>query len=182
MNDHLRFLPQATSILKDEKGVVLISALMILVLLTIIGIASTNVSNTETKIATSEAIYQQNLYRAEGATLETVEIMEDPDFNPKIAHDWIYKSATEFTEDNLYKPDFWDGKVDLGGTTGPVGSVALPDTHTSIFVIYEGIAYEETGETLELNIPKIHSYAIYGHCQPPNRGATTIEIGYLKPY
>ena len=78
MNNHMRFLPQATSILKEEKGVVIITALMILVLLTIIGIASTTVSNTETKIATSEAVYQQNFYQAEGATMEAVERMEKP--------------------------------------------------------------------------------------------------------
>ena len=60
---------KTTSILNNEDGVVMIAALMVLVLLTIIGIASTNISNTEIRISTHELIHQQNFYRAEGATM-----------------------------------------------------------------------------------------------------------------
>jgi Tfp pilus assembly protein PilX len=81
----IRIWPKATSILNNEEGAVIIAALMVLVLLTIIGIASTNVSNTEVKIATHELIHQQNLYQAEGATLIALEEMEKL-FNPKEAN------------------------------------------------------------------------------------------------
>jgi len=70
------FWPKTTSIFKNEEGVVMIAALLILVLLTIIGIASTNISNTEVKIAVHELIHQQNFYRAEGATLQALDLME----------------------------------------------------------------------------------------------------------
>jgi hypothetical protein len=173
MNDHLRLLPQAKSILKDEKGVVLITALMILVLLTIIGIASTTVSNTETKIATSEAVYQQNFYRAEGATMEAVEQMESlPD--PKTADPgWLWASLGTFTEDNLYDSPFWEGSM----------SDATPEpstlSDTRFVVVSEGIA---AGSSLDMGSSKIHGYIIYGRCAPPKRGATIVEIGYLKAF
>ena len=51
----IMFWPKTTSILKNEEGAVIIAALLVLVLLTIIGIASTNISNTEVKIAAHEA-------------------------------------------------------------------------------------------------------------------------------
>ncbi len=78
----IKIWPKATSILNNEGGAVIIAALMVLVLLTIIGIASTNVSNTEVKIATHELIHQQNFYQAEGATLIALEEMEKL-LNPK---------------------------------------------------------------------------------------------------
>jgi Tfp pilus assembly protein PilX len=168
MNDHLRFVPQATSILKDEKGVVLITALMILVLLTIIGIASTNVSNTETKIATSEAIYQQNLYRAEGATMEAVEQMESL-ADPKIATlPGLLSSIDTVTEDNIYDFAFWEASG---------GQSAL--SNTSYLVNPKGIA---GGSSLDMGSSKVHKYVIYGLCRPDKRGATMVEIGYLKAF
>ena len=176
MNDHLRFVPQATSILKDEKGVVLIAAMMILVLLTIIGIASTTVSNTETKIATNEAVYQRNFYRAEGATMEAVEVMEGLP-NPKTAAPgWLWASLNTFTEDNLNEITFWEGTM-TGADAVPEPSITLVDT---TYVVVSGGIVE--GESLDMGSTKIHRYAVYGHCAPPNRGATTVEIGYLKAF
>jgi hypothetical protein len=175
MNDHMRFLPQATSMLKEEKGVVIITALMILVLLTIIGVASTTVSNTETKIATNEAVYQQNFYQAEGATMEAVEEMESL-ADPKTADpDWLWGALDTFTEDNLIDTTFWEGTM-AGADAKPEPST-LSDTR---FVAVSGGIVE--GESLDIGSTKIHSYVIYGRCAPPNRGATTIEIGYLKAF
>lgn len=176
MNNHMRFFSQATSILKDERGVVIITALMILVLLTIIGIASTTISNTESKIATNQAVYQQNFYQAEGATMEAVEVMEGL-ANPKTAAPgWLWASLNTFTEDNLNDTTFWDGTM-MGADAVPEPSAALSDT---TFVVVSGGIVE--GESLDIGSTKIHRYAIYGRCAPPRRGATTVEIGYLKAF
>ena len=64
------------SLLKNEQGAVLLVSLLILVLLTITGIASMRVSNTEVRIAGHETVYQRNFYRAEGATLEAMDLLE----------------------------------------------------------------------------------------------------------
>jgi type IV pilus assembly protein PilX len=50
---------------KNEQGSVIVAALMILVLLTIIGIAATNMSTTEIGISTNSLLYERAFYAAE---------------------------------------------------------------------------------------------------------------------
>ena len=108
------FRPKTIGILNNEKGSVIIAALMVLVLLTIIGISSTNVSNTEIKISTHELIYQQHFYRAEGATLEAfldMEGIEDPEANPP-SYLWSHLAPNTFVEETTpYDKTFWDGSM-----------------------------------------------------------------------
>ena len=169
------FWPRTTSSLNNEKGTVIIAALMVLVLLTIIGIASTNVSNTEIKIAGREMIYQQNFYRAEGATLEALNIMENLD-NPKTADPaWLWAALNTFAVETPYDSTFWDGTL--------VDADAIPEPSTladTRYAVVSGGIIE--GESLDMGSTKIHRYAIYGRCAPPNRGAVTVEIGYLKAF
>ncbi len=184
--------PKATSILNNEGGAVIIAALMILVLLTIIGIASTNVSNTEVKIATHELIHQQNLYQAEGATLIALEEMEKL-FNPKEANPpWLWQRTdydstyTDFTTEMAFNKDLWAGNstIEYDGETitvdsspEPVAGELLSDS--SFFVYYRGILPKEP---LEIGVTKRYRYDIYGRCEPQNRGAVTVEIGYIKAF
>jgi hypothetical protein len=50
---------------KNEQGSVIVAALMILVLLTIIGIAATHMSTTEISISTNSLLYERAFYTAE---------------------------------------------------------------------------------------------------------------------
>ena len=52
-------------ILTNDKGSAILVALMILVLLTIIGMAATQNSNTELKITTNSQLYKMAFYAAE---------------------------------------------------------------------------------------------------------------------
>jgi len=172
MNDHMQFLPQATSILKEEKGVVIITALMILVLLTIVGVASTTISNTETKIATNEALYLQSLYQAEGATQEVIERMRQAGFNPQ-AESWISQKSSGFNSALATDSEFWSGDME-GMEKEPIASV-LKDT--SLFVVIE-----KTDVEAELDVPVRHYFTVYGRCEPPRGGSTTVEIGYIEKF
>jgi hypothetical protein len=51
---------------RDERGSVIVAALMMLVLLTIIGLAATNMSTTEINISTNSLLYERAFYAAEG--------------------------------------------------------------------------------------------------------------------
>ena len=171
----IMFRPKTIAVLNNEKGSVIIAALMVLVLLTIIGVASTNISNTEIKISTHELIYQQNFYRAEGATLEAVETMENL-ANPKTADpDWLWGTLDTFTADTAADSTLWDGSM--------TDADAIPEpsklSDTRFVVVSTGIM---EGESLDIGSSKIHRYAIYGRCAPPKRGSTTVEIGYLKAF
>lgn len=192
MHKKIRIWSKATSILNNEGGAVIIAALMVLVLLTIIGIASTNVSNTEVKIATHELIHQQNLYQAEGATLLALEEMQKL-LDPKDADpSWLWQSTdldsvfTVFEPDMAYDSALWDGDstieyegetVTVDSTPEPVPGDLYPDSR--YFVVYKGLVPKEP---LEIGVTKRYRYDIYGRCAPRNRGAVAVEIGYIKAF
>ena len=174
MRTQLNFIKNSTSILKNEDGAVLVAAILILVLLTIVGIVSTNISNTEINTAFNEIIYQQNLYRAEGATIESVDLLDgiaDPKTNPP---SWLEPDLDQITDADINDPTFWQSG--LSGTM-PQASSTLDDT--TFVVVSEGLV---SGTSLGMGSSKVHSYAVFGRSAPPNRGATIIEIGYLKAF
>jgi type II secretory pathway pseudopilin PulG len=191
----IRIWPKATPILNNEEGAVIIAALMVLVLLTIIGIASTNVSNTEVKIATHELIHQQNLYQAEGATLLALVEMEKLD-NPKLTDPtWLWQSTdadsvfTVFEPEMAYNDDLWNGdafEYEVEGTMTTVMPDSTPETvagelfsDSRYFVVYRGVLPKEP---LEIGVTKRYRFDIYGRCAPRNRGAVAVEIGYIKAF
>jgi len=171
MNEHSRCLPQAASILKEEKGVVLITALMILVLLTIVGVASTTISNTETKIATNEALYLQSLYQAEGATMEVIERMSQAGFDPESVS-WIL-STSEYSSAMNTDSELWGEEIE--GTTKKPDASVLDNT-----TLLAGI--DKIDPELELDMPVRYYFTIYGRCEPPRGGSTTVEIGYIEKF
>ncbi|MGP8323535.1 MAG: pilus assembly PilX family protein [Methanosarcinaceae archaeon] len=63
--------------INNEEGSVIVIALIILVLLTMTGIAATNNTVIELQIVRNEAIYRQNFYRAGAAVIEAAERLED---------------------------------------------------------------------------------------------------------
>ena len=191
------FWPVATSILNNEEGVVIIAAMMVLVLLTIIGIASTNISNTEIKIASHGLIHQQNFYEAEGATMLAMEEMEKL-ANPKVADpSWLWQLTdadsvfTAFEPEMACDSNLWKGyNYDWEGSTVAPDAIPYelptevfendrPISDTRYFVVYRGVL---PGEPLEIGMPKRYRYAIYGRCAPRNKGATTVEVGFIKAY
>jgi len=59
-----------THLLGDESGFVLVTALMIMVILTLMGVASMTIRNTEQSIAKNSEVFQFNFYSVEASTLE----------------------------------------------------------------------------------------------------------------
>lgn len=60
----------------DENGFVLITALLILVVLTIIGIAATTNTSLELQIAGNDKVHKETFYGAEGAAILGAELLE----------------------------------------------------------------------------------------------------------
>ncbi len=164
--------------LKNEKGAIfIVAAVMILVLLTIIGIASMNTSNTEVRIAGYDIDYQQNFYHVEGATLETVELMESI-ANPKTAGpSWLEPNIGVVTGNDIFSAAFWQAG---NGTVTPQVSSTLSDTQ--FLAVSEGAMSGKSGTSLAMGSSKVHRFTIYGRSAPPGRGETIVEIGYLKAF
>ncbi len=84
-----------TSALKNEKGVVLVIALIMLILLTFIGISSISSSVFETKISGNERVESSAFYAAEGGV--EVGISRLPDitaYSGNIGSDESYRSGS----------------------------------------------------------------------------------------
>lgn len=64
--------------LNNDKGSVIIAALMILALLTIIGFAATNMSTTELNISTNSLLYERAFYTAEAGLQHAKELLRAP--------------------------------------------------------------------------------------------------------
>jgi Tfp pilus assembly protein PilX len=169
----MRFLSSTPRVFRNQHGAVLYGVLMVLLLLTIIGIASTKVSNTEVQTSTNELIYQQNFYRAEGATMEAAELLEAiPDPSKATTATWLDRVVHSVADSTIRTWSF-------GGSPAPKSSASLALTDASFIALSEGVA---KGSSLDVESSKVHGYAIYGRSAPPNRGATTIGIGYLKAF
>ena len=156
--------------LKNEQGYFLVmSTIMLLALLTIISIAATNTANTEVQIAGNDAVYQRNLYLAEGAAMEAVDHLQN-DSNPRKLEFVVLGLKTI---DDLTYIDHWD--TDPGGKKG---ISTLDATGKTRFVAgYEGAP---TGYSLGMGKPKVHEFAVYGRTE--KQGVTTIKIGYRKAF
>jgi Tfp pilus assembly protein PilX len=72
---------KATAPLQNENGIALIVALMLLVLLTLLGMAATTTAVLEIQIAGNDKVYKQNFYMAEAAAYEAAYEMAAED-NP----------------------------------------------------------------------------------------------------
>ncbi|MBE0595779.1 MAG: pilus assembly PilX N-terminal domain-containing protein [Desulfuromonadales bacterium] len=73
--------------LSNERGSVLILALLILVMLTIIGMSATTTTNFEVKIAANERQYHSAFYAAEAGlsyVLETSSLYNDANIDPNV--------------------------------------------------------------------------------------------------
>jgi hypothetical protein len=156
--------------LKNEQGYFLVmSTIMLLALLTIISIAATNTANTEVQIAGNDAVYQRNLYLAEGAAMEAIDHLQN-DSNPREL-EFVVPGLKAI--DDLTYMDHWD--KDPGGKKGISALDAAGDTR---FVAgYEGAP---AGYSLGMGKPKVHEFAIYGRTE--KQGATTIKIGYRRAF
>jgi len=61
---------------ENEEGFILVTALLIMLVLTIIGIAANRNTSTELKIAGNDRLYKENFYEADGVTELAVEVLE----------------------------------------------------------------------------------------------------------
>ncbi len=160
--------------LNNEEGSVLILALIMLVLLTLLGISATTTSMIETRIAGNERVYKRNFYAAEAAVMQGAQNMEQTDLqNPRPT--WLGLLGAVNEPADIRLTSFWDTSLD------PLPQAAvIPNT---LFVATSrGYAGGAQGTSLAMGTSKVHTYSVFGRCQPSNSGPTIIEIGYRKAF
>jgi len=106
-----------TAPLKNEDGIALIIALMLLVLLTLLGMAATTTSLLEIQIADNNRDYKVNFYRAETAAYEAARNMGNaPDPINQIegkdgGYEWIGIDKDVSDETDLADLNNWEGAL-----------------------------------------------------------------------
>jgi Tfp pilus assembly protein PilX len=159
--------------LKNEQGSAMVFTLMVLVILTVVGIAASNRSNTELNVITDQLNYHRNFNLAEGAATEALDLLEEianPRANPP---DWIEPAENVMTESNLTN---YLARTATDGA--PFPQTATMDPAGTVFLgAYEGVA---PGASTDMNKPTVHAYGLYGHSS--REGSTTIKMGYRKAF
>ena len=154
--------------LKNEQGYFLIMAtLMLLALLTVISIAASNTANTEVQIAGNDVVYQRNLYLAEGAAMQAVDVIQN-DSNPR---------GLAFVDPGIKAIDDENFKTDWEANSLPVATSLDSSNKTRFRAGYEGTP---PGYSLGLGQPKVHGFVIYGRTE--KQGVNTIKIGYRRAF
>ena len=150
--------------LKNEDGSVLVVALIMLVLLTLMGIAVTTTTEIETQIAGNEMVYKKTFYKAEAAAMQCAQVLESTTMGDTTV------SATNWI--NLdYVDEWWDPAKNISQTS--------LDSNTRYTSVYEGVT--DTGESRDMMKAKIYSFAIYGRSERSN-SESMIKLGYRKAY
>ena len=161
----------------EDGGMMLITTLMILAMLTIISFAGTRTSSTEVMIASNEYVHQQNFYQAEGAAIEAVDTLEGLSEVLVYAHDWMstHEEAPHW-DDQIFT--YWNAYVEAETTDEAVPNEASIGGGTTEFMaIHHGIL---AGDSLDLSKPSKHHFSIYGKSE--NRGMVMIGMAYAKAY
>jgi len=149
-----------------ESGNVLLITLIILVLLTIIGISATRTASIDMQVAGNNMIYKKNLFGAEGAALEAVQVMSNEAELDTVGYTWI---RPEGTDENIVR--------DKDQFEGISNTSSIDDSRYT--VIRGGLV--ETGESLDMTRVKIREFAVYGRSDQ-QRGTSIVKLGFRKAY
>ncbi len=159
---------------KGEGGTILPIALVLLLLLTMIGIAATMTSEVEIRIAGNEVAYKENLYFAEGSAMAGVQVLDGkPNTTLKnLSLNWLHSSLpnTNISSDTNWNPDKNNAYTELD----------LGDDYTGFLAVYQGI---DPGGSLDIGgaTTNLHRYTIYGR-SARKKGEAIIEVGYKKRF
>ncbi len=158
-----------------EGGTIMPIALVLLLLLTMIGIAATMTSEVEIRIAGNEVAYKENLYYAEGSAMAGVQVLENETDISKLkdlSFYWLHSSLpnTNLSSDTNWNPDNNNANPALVGVAGYTGYLA----------VYQGI---DPGGSLDIGgaTTTLHRYTIFGRSAQKN-GEAIIEVGYKKRF
>ena len=163
-----------SQIIQNDRGAVMMMvSLMLIVLLTIIGIAASKTANTEVKLAINAHRYQRTFYRAEGAVMEAVHNLANSG-NPAGAWpQWIGTDRTRINENTVFA--YW--REDDAIKVVIPQPAAVDKANASYLVVHQTAG---TGNSLDMSKPTKHTFTIYGRSE--DRGVVIIKAGYATVY
>ena len=157
----------------DERGMILIISLLLLVVLSLMSVAAVYMSNSEQTIAANNEVIQNNFYALEAVCVEAamaIEDLDDDDLNGTNVQTWVKNDYIDHLSNPIAALDMslntnWPSAQVTprntrlnSGTTDivPAGSVA-PD-RIQYAVIDTGFA---AGSSMTSGSEVVHAYALY---------------------
>ena len=170
---------------RDEQGFVLVIALLVMVALTIIGIAATSTTTLELNIAGNTKVSKINFYTAESAAYEGAQrLMNEssesvllPATNPAPQPTDFVRTAAAVSSpaavDMANLDTDGDGSFDLNQS-----SITVPNTIIGEVITLNGV---KSGSSLGMDTSRMYDYSAYGVSQA-NRGEVIIKVGVKKRF
>lgn len=172
-------------ILGNESGSVIVYVLLILAMVTVLGISSTNTSDIELKIVVNEKIYQANFYQAEAAVFEAVQELEVLDgitdyfdlmpTTSKLV--WMNDQADAYFEDTSKWDNDGKDSNDNAAQAAQIAALAGTGNDCRYAVDYKG---KQSGSSLKVGELSVNQYTLYGLSQSRG-GKVLIDVGSKKP-
>ena len=166
-------MKKTTLILKNEQGSAIIVAMLVLLLMTIIGVAATQNSIMELAIVRNDLLYKDQLLNAEGAAMEAAQLINNAvDTN---LQDVSLTAGLGVTDIDLTALNLNDGQW---------GMSALDDNQTAGAAITGYRIVDQTGPVMLID-PVTHTYSIYGlhnRTSGMSQGQVLVDIGYRKKF
>jgi Tfp pilus assembly protein PilX len=157
----------------DESGSAIVLAIMILVIVSIIGIESSNTSSLEVQIASAERDAKINFYRAEGAAMEAAQRVQNA-----IADDLRSRAAVWLNGDAVDLEDTAQWNYDNSGTDDTAEQSTI-DANAFYGVIDAGITARTSLDMTQLS--QLHTFRVFGRYVATNQGSF-VEMGYRKRF
>lgn len=165
-----------TGMHNNEKGFVLVTSLLVLLILMVIGIAATSTTSIELQIAGNEKAYKQNFYSSEASVMEAAQMLENEDDSeqlraPTTTYVWLNNWGV-YDLENYSSWTINSNSVESSIGLGPDVSFASLD---------KGISGGSSAGSLLMTSTALHEYTVYGVSKRHN-GQVLIEVGYKKRF
>ncbi len=169
----------------DDAGFILVTTLLILVILSLIGIAGTRNSSVELQIAGNDKTIKETFYDAESAALESGGLLnneDDPDelVATRTSIPWLIAKNNDGTDpvgyDNV-ATTWQDNSYDGTGVSGiDDGSQTV-----KLAAVDRGILSGASASSLKITATSLHGYRLFGYATK-NNGWKLIELGFKKRF
>lgn len=154
---------------EEQSGSVLVIGMLMLVLLSLLGIAVTTTSTIEVQVAANDRFYKENLYDAEAAALEAAQSLENTDIK-NLSPAWLHGIAGIDEANDIFNDAFWNDN-----------NRAAPSANTPVArysAVFTGFG---PGSSLDVSVSRIHMYSVYGRAQR-NNGTAVVRVNYRKAF
>ncbi len=162
---------------QDEKGFVLVSILTIMVMLVMLGLASTTSTVMELHIAGNDRVYKENFYLAEGAAMESAQRLanerDTDELRPELTEKKWLQADIDYTSAANWKTQ--------SGSPENYQASVIDNSDNDVRIAVNALGVVKGKTSLEMTKPSVKAFELYGLSEKAGN-RVIIEIGYKKRF